>query len=133
MNNESVLDRADFLERNKAELAQLMRKSDLAEPVGVVADVRTFHGRQFAIAVGMTTDVIDQDIARLRGEQKIPTVMSVITWKAAEAIMPHTSPTASRNLAAAKAICEAKGGKLLIAIMGEGNRYEILNLNDDGS
>ena len=128
MNNEAVLDRADFLERNKAELAQLMRKSDLAEPVGVVADVRTFHGRQFAIAVGMTTDVIDQDIARLRGEQKIPTVMSVITWKAAEAIMPHTSPTASRNLAAAKGICEAHRASLMIAIMGEGNRYEVVQL-----
>ncbi len=133
MNNEAVLDRADFLERNKTDLAKLMRESDLAEPVGVVADVRTFHGRQFAIAVGMAEDVIDQDIARFRSEQKIPTVMSLITWKAAEEMMPHTSPTASRNLAAAKAICEAKGAKLMIAIMSEGNRYEVVSLNDEDS
>jgi len=128
LNNEAVLDRADFLQRNKDELAQLMRESDIAEPVGVVADVRTFHGRQFALAMGMTEDVIDRDAARFLGEHKIPTIMAVITWKAAEAMMPHTSPTASRNLAAAKGICEAHRASLMIAIMGEGNRYEVVQL-----
>lgn len=128
MNNESVLDRADFLERNRAELSQLMRESDLAEPVGVVADVRTFHGRQFALAMGMTEDVIDRDAARFLDNHLIPTISAVITWKAAEAMMPHTSPTASRTLAAAKSVCKAHRASLMIAISGEGNCYEVVTL-----
>lgn len=128
MNTEAALDRADFLERNKAELTQLMRESNIAEPVGVVADVRTFHGRQFALAMGLKEDVIDRDAARFLDEHQIPTIMAVITWKAAEAMMPHTSPTASRNLAAAKSVCKAHGASLMIAIMGEGNRYEVVQL-----
>lgn len=129
MNTESVLDRGDFLEKNKADLALQMRVSGITDPVGVVADLRDFHGRQFALAVGMNEDVIDQRIERFRVEQMIPTVTAVITWKDAETIMPHTSPTASKTLAAAKALCNANGHKLVIAIMSKGNRYELVDLS----
>jgi hypothetical protein len=128
LNYESVLDRADFLERNKAELNRQMRVSDIADPVGVVADLRDFHGRQFAMAVGMAPDVIDREVARYASELKIPTITSVISWQAADAMMPNTSPTANRNLDAARFVCKATGKKLVIAITAKGNRYDFVDV-----
>ncbi len=125
-----ALDRSAFLERNRDELARRMAESGVLNPVGVVADVRDFHGRQFAIAMGMSDAEIDAGIAKYEGEM-IPTLTSILTWEQARKIMPYTSPTATTNLNAAWRLRSLTGQALAIAITAKGNRYELVNLPED--
>jgi hypothetical protein len=121
-----VRDRRDFLEQNRENLTQQMMQCGLANPVGVVADVRDFHGRQFAIAGGLTEAEIDALIAKHEGSM-IPTVTCVLTWEQARKIMPLTSPTAEESLNAAWRLCSLTGQALTIAIMGKGNSYALVS------
>ncbi len=127
MSMDAVQDRRDFLERNRDNLIQQMKQSGLAKPVGVVADVRDFHGRQFAIAGGLTEEEIDDLIAKHEGIM-IPTVTGVLTWEEARKIMPLTSPTAKESLNAAWRLCSVTGQALTIAIMAKGNSYALVSL-----
>ena len=122
-----VRDRRDFLERNRENLIEHMSQSGLANPVGVVADVRDFHGRQFAIAGGLTDAEIDALIAKHEGSM-IPTVTGVLTWEEARKIMPLTSPTAKESLNAAWRLCSVTRQALAIAIMAKGNSYALVSL-----
>lgn len=127
MSPDAMLDRRDFLARNKDDLIRRMRESGITHPVGVVVDVRDFQGRQFAIAVGLTEGEIDDLIAKYEGSM-IPTVTCVLTWEQARKIMPLTSPTAEESLNAAWRLCSLTGQALTIAIMGKGNSYALVSL-----
>lgn len=121
------LDRADFLDRNRSELIRLMAESGIPDPVGVVVDVRDFHGRQFALALGKSDAEIDAVIAKYKSEM-IPTLTAILTWEQARRLMPHTSPTATTNLNAAWRLRSLTGQALAIAITAKGNLYELVNL-----
>jgi hypothetical protein len=127
MSVDAMRDRRDFLERNQDDLIRRMQQSGIAKPVGVVVDVRDFHGHQFAIAVGLLETDIDALIAKYEG-QMIPTVSVIITWEQARKIMPFTSPNATENLNAAWRLCSLTGQALAISIMAKGNTYALVSL-----
>lgn len=126
MSADAFLDRRDFLQRTEGDLIRQMHLSGISNPVGVVADVRDFHGRQFAIAIGQAEADIDALIAKHEGKL-IPTVTGVLTWEQARKIMPLTSPTANESLNAAWRLCSLTGQALTIAIMGKGNTYALVS------
>jgi hypothetical protein len=125
--NAATLDRADFLVRNRERLLELMDQSGVADPVGIVADLRDHHAQQLALAMGWDDGRIERELAEYKVKKQIPTFTVVVPFADAEKIMPFTSPTATESLTKAKAVIDAgPGRKLIIGIMAKGNSYAVV-------
>ena len=124
----SAHERHRFLETNTERLVDSIKRSGIADPVGVVADLRDFQGRQLALWSGISEANIDAEVQDARTQGQVATLGLVISWKDALEIMPNTSPTASQHLKKSRKMCRRSNGTLLIAIMGGGNSYAIVNI-----
>ena len=129
-NGETFLNRKDFLEKNKRQLADKLKQAtgQINPPFGVLLDLRDWHGRQFAIALGKTAKEIDDAIRYFEGEKQIPTLTAVIGWEQARIVLPYTSPTAKDTLDALWKICQATGEAAAVAVSDGGNTYMTIEI-----
>ena len=129
-NGEAFLNRKDFLEKNKRELGDKMKQAtgQINPPFGVLLDLRDWHGRQFAIALGKTDKEIDDAIRYFEGEKQIPTLTAVIGWEQARIVLPYTSPTAKDTLDVLWKICQATGEAAAVAVSDGGNTYTTIEI-----
>ena len=129
-NGETCLNRKNFLEKNKRQLADKLKQAtgQINPPFGVLLDLRDWHGRQFAIALGKTAKEIDDAIRYFEGEEQIPTLTAVIGWEQARIVLPYTSPTAKATLDALWKLCQATGEAAAVAVSDGGNTYTTIEI-----
>lgn len=118
-------ERHHFLDHMRGRLKDVIAESVVADPVGVVVDLLDFQGRQVALFVGLTEDEIDEHI-RGAGSQ-VPAFVTTLSFDVALNVMPNTSPTAVEHLLKIKEVSDANGGVPVIAIMGGGNTYAVVD------
>jgi hypothetical protein len=130
-NQEASLNRKDFLEKNRRQLADKVKQaiSQIDLPFGVLLDLRDWQARQFALALGKTEKEIDDDIRYFEGKKQIPTLTAVIHWQDARMVMPYTSPTAKDTLDALWKICQATGEAAAVAVSDGGNIYTTIEIS----
>ena len=129
-NGEAFLNRKDFLEKNKRQLRDKLKQAtgQINPPFGVLLDLRDWHGRQFAIALGKSDKEIDDAIRYFEGEKQIPILTAVIGWEQARIVLPYTSPTAKGTLDALWKICQATGEAAAVAVSDGGNTYTTIEI-----
>lgn len=134
-----MADRMAMLDENRGRLIKAMKESGLADPVGIVADARDKMGRRIIksalLAIGKTEREADDHILAMSKEMAekglFLTGILVVDWKAAESILPLTSPTATETLEQVKRAHQVeKNSYLMVAVGGGGNTYTLVEIDD---
>jgi hypothetical protein len=123
METSAKLDRYDLMNCNKEAVDGLLKATDISDPVGLVVDLRDFHGGQAALAVGVSEEQIEEAKQDSQKKQLIPTVCAVVSRDAAKVLMPNTSPTGGESVIRQFTACDKNDAWPVIVIGQSGNTY----------
>lgn len=118
------------------QIIQMMKRSEIVDPVGVILDITGTYGRQTQKALYVSNGMSDADaekkidemIAYYDGEGRFPALLMIWTWGKAEDLMPRTSPTGAESLRKLKWAIEP-GQAAVIVVGRHGNSYAVVDLN----
>jgi hypothetical protein len=117
------LDRYDLMHSNKDAVTRLMSATELSDSVGLVVDLRDFHGQQAALAVGVSEEQIEEAKQDSQEKRLIPTACAVVSRDAAKVLMPKTSPTGGESVIRQFTACDNYDAWPVIVIGQGGNTY----------
>ena len=125
------------IEVHRDQIISLIKKSEIADPIGVILDITGTYGRQThkawnvgkGISEAEAETKIEEMTAYFEAEGKFPTLLTVWGWSDAEKLLPRTSPTATESLRRLKSVLE-HGQAGVVMIGRHGNSYAIVELEE---